>query len=200
MKITQSNPGLQHQTVNQQNQTNCSICWESITPAARDSENSDITHLNCGHSFHTACLNQWRRVSAYQNCPECRAPMNIESHLSSIEPAAIPSRILPAESHAQSTFDHLADDFTPNAQQRINILEILVTSLRRNADISMSEIAQSTSGFSLEDLKELITCAAIHASRDGRAYVVTQDFTSATGDIGRSYEMGYLLMNANMGY
>jgi len=39
----------------------CAICLEEIT--------ADETVLNpCGHSFHTACIDQWRRGT----CPVCR--------------------------------------------------------------------------------------------------------------------------------
>ena len=42
----------------------CSYCLELL-------DFFEITKTNCGHSFHTKCLNDWKIKS--NNCPNCRA-------------------------------------------------------------------------------------------------------------------------------
>ena len=43
----------------------CSICLNTINP-----EKDDYTDLDCGHSFHTKCINMWLNVN--NSCPNCR--------------------------------------------------------------------------------------------------------------------------------
>jgi len=43
----------------------CSICISNIVP-----ERDDIVDLDCGHSFHTNCINMWLNVN--NSCPNCR--------------------------------------------------------------------------------------------------------------------------------
>ena len=44
----------------------CSICFEDI-----DESNKKI--LECGHTFHTDCINKWTKVNPI--CPYCRKYM-----------------------------------------------------------------------------------------------------------------------------
>ena len=43
---------------------NCCICMENLN------DNNNIKILNCGHSFHRNCINQWNRN--HPSCPLCR--------------------------------------------------------------------------------------------------------------------------------
>jgi Ring finger domain len=45
----------------------CSVCMECILP--RDSR-----QIPCGHTFHTRCLDRWKRTA--RTCPVCRAPFD----------------------------------------------------------------------------------------------------------------------------
>lgn len=45
----------------------CSVCLASMTEASS-------RRLECGHVFHKACLDRWRRQSS--TCPNCRAPFD----------------------------------------------------------------------------------------------------------------------------
>jgi|TARA_B100001250_G_scaffold153745_1_gene132039 hypothetical protein len=46
----------------------CVICLESITYDAKCQKTIEV--LDCGHMFHKACINKWRKNS----CPTCRNP------------------------------------------------------------------------------------------------------------------------------
>lgn len=46
--------------------TQFSICLESVD----DSATSKL--LDCGHGFHTSCINRWRQESASASCPLCK--------------------------------------------------------------------------------------------------------------------------------
>lgn len=45
----------------------CPICMTTITPGTSRT-------LECGHTFHKACLERWKRRSS--TCPNCRAPFD----------------------------------------------------------------------------------------------------------------------------
>lgn len=45
----------------------CSICYEII-----GNENLEMVVTECGHLFHTICLNDW--VTKSSTCPNCRVP------------------------------------------------------------------------------------------------------------------------------
>ncbi|XP_055387731.1 uncharacterized protein LOC129616226 [Condylostylus longicornis] len=46
----------------------CSICMSDI----REREK---TYLNCGHSFHSECIQKWLKVKSF--CPNCRQQVQI---------------------------------------------------------------------------------------------------------------------------
>jgi len=51
-----------------QNQTEqCAVCWSGMT-------DTTSRKLDCGHTFHTRCLDRWKRRSA--TCPMCRTPFD----------------------------------------------------------------------------------------------------------------------------
>ena len=45
---------------------NCSVCLGDINLF-----DMEVSILNCGHFFHSQCLNNW--LTQQMNCPECRA-------------------------------------------------------------------------------------------------------------------------------
>ena len=45
----------------------CPICMNSMAPGSSRT-------LECGHTFHTQCLDRWRRRAS--TCPNCRAPFD----------------------------------------------------------------------------------------------------------------------------
>lgn len=49
----------------------CVICAQNGT----DSNNSSFTNLNCGHKYHTECLQSWINHGSNFNCPTCRKPL-----------------------------------------------------------------------------------------------------------------------------
>ncbi len=51
-----------------QKQKNCTICFEAF--------DNDCTVLNCGHAFHSKCINEWasQNVEESITCPTCRSP------------------------------------------------------------------------------------------------------------------------------
>ena len=44
---------------------NCSVCLSDINLFDKE-----VSILNCGHFFHSNCLNDW--LQQQMNCPECR--------------------------------------------------------------------------------------------------------------------------------
>ncbi|CAI8604843.1 unnamed protein product [Vicia faba] len=50
----------------------CGICLESFTDGDR------LIHLQCGHKFHSACLDPWIRSCG--DCPYCRRCIVVSSH------------------------------------------------------------------------------------------------------------------------
>ena len=61
-------PDLVVEALHNNEQANCSICTESMT--------SNLTATQCGHLFHTNCLQQWMEHAPGRNdtirCPICR--------------------------------------------------------------------------------------------------------------------------------
>lgn len=48
--------------------TDCSICFESLTPKCCAS--CELRKLPCGHVYHRHCIHQWENVQ--RTCPTCR--------------------------------------------------------------------------------------------------------------------------------
>ena len=44
----------------------CAICLEAVTKPEK------FALLPCGHSYHQACVSEWRAGSKSMECPECR--------------------------------------------------------------------------------------------------------------------------------
>jgi hypothetical protein len=55
----------------------CGICLESFT------DGDKLIHLQCGHKFHSACLDPWIRSCG--DCPYCRRCIVVNSESPSIE-------------------------------------------------------------------------------------------------------------------
>ena len=58
---------------------NCSVCLGDIYLLDKD-----VSILNCGHFFHSQCLNDW--LAQQMNCPECRAIVTIDNFVKTIFP------------------------------------------------------------------------------------------------------------------
>ena len=52
----------------------CSICIETTTTGPGPKKRKGIK-LNCGHLFHTRCIEQWLAIN--QTCPYCRHMVNL---------------------------------------------------------------------------------------------------------------------------
>merc|ERR1712227_677455 len=55
----------------------CAICACEMS--------SDVEHLPCAHSFHTACIEEWRRRGR-NDCPICRHPMRATADQAAASP------------------------------------------------------------------------------------------------------------------
>ena len=58
---------------------NCSICLGDINLFDKE-----VSILNCGHFFHSHCLNNW--LAQQMNCPECRAIVTRDNFVRNIFP------------------------------------------------------------------------------------------------------------------
>ena len=58
---------------------NCSVCLGDINLF-----NKEVSILNCGHFFHSHCLNRW--LTQQMNCPECRAKVTRDNFVRNIFP------------------------------------------------------------------------------------------------------------------
>ena len=58
---------------------NCSVCLADINLFDKE-----VSILNCGHFFHSHCLNDW--LAQQMNCPECRAIVTRDSFVRNIFP------------------------------------------------------------------------------------------------------------------
>ena len=54
----------------------CPICLEDLKPVEGDEESS-VTTLRCGHTFHAGCCAQWLAASHSARCPTCRTPITL---------------------------------------------------------------------------------------------------------------------------
>ena len=58
---------------------NCSVCLGDINLFDKE-----VSILNCGHFFHSHCLNDW--LPQQMNCPECRAIVARDNFVTNIFP------------------------------------------------------------------------------------------------------------------
>ena len=58
---------------------NCSVCLADINLFDKE-----VSILNCGHFFHSHCLNDW--LAQQMNCPECRAIVTRDNFVRNIFP------------------------------------------------------------------------------------------------------------------
>ncbi|GAU15016.1 hypothetical protein TSUD_48110 [Trifolium subterraneum] len=73
VKVFSSSETLSESSVLQ----DCGICLESFT------DGDKLIHLQCGHKFHSACLDPWIRSCG--DCPYCRRCIVVNSQSPSIE-------------------------------------------------------------------------------------------------------------------
>ena len=57
----------------------CSVCLADINLFDKE-----VSILNCGHFFHSHCLNNW--LAQQMNCPECRAVVTRDNFVRNIFP------------------------------------------------------------------------------------------------------------------
>ena len=79
-----------HERINKKEIMDCSICIESIELDKFKLTKNKLVFLNCGHVYHTTCLQSWVKSQIKQinkpDCPLCRdIIINIEDKLSYIE-------------------------------------------------------------------------------------------------------------------
>ena len=58
---------------------NCSVCLADINLLDKE-----VSILNCGHFFHSQCLNNW--LAHQMNCPECRVIVTRDNFVRNIFP------------------------------------------------------------------------------------------------------------------
>jgi len=61
--------------------SDCAVCLDLL-------QARDATRLECGHAFHSACIDRW--VSLKPSCPVCRAPSDTLTVRRALELAAAP--------------------------------------------------------------------------------------------------------------
>ena len=79
-----------HEKINKKEIMDCSICIESIELDKFKLTKNKLVFLNCGHVYHTTCLQSWVKSQIKQinkpDCPLCRdIIINIEDKLSYID-------------------------------------------------------------------------------------------------------------------
>ena len=83
-------------------------------------------------------------------------------------------------------FDRRIEVPFPDAQARIQILEIGARSARLGPDVDLELIAEKTAGFSSSDLANLVNQAAVGASKRGHEMVMMEDMLEAYERLSRS--------------
>lgn len=71
----------------------------------------------------------------------------------------------------------------PNEASRLEILKIHASSITKRGDIDYESVARLAEGFNGADLRNICTEAGLFAIRDGRDYVLDEDFMKATRKI-----------------
>ncbi len=71
----------------------------------------------------------------------------------------------------------------PNEASRLEILKIHANSITKRGDIDYESVARLAEGFNGADLRNICTEAGLFAIRDGRDYVLDEDFMKATRKI-----------------
>jgi len=76
-------------------------------------------------------------------------------------------------------FDRSVEVPYPDLKSRLRILEVHAKKVPLNSDVSLSEIARSTPGFSGADLENLINEAALNAAKHNKELIGDKDFSFA---------------------
>lgn len=76
----------------------------------------------------------------------------------------------------------------PDVRGREEILKVHAKGKPLGEDVNLKEIAQTTSGFTGADLENLLNEAAIHAAKENRGYVVTEDIKKSFIKVGIGQE------------
>lgn len=86
----------------QQQQNDCAICFETMTP-----ENPGIKKWKCQHEFHNHCAFQWS--NQVNSCPVCRNEDN--TTITTIEKPHPEPNISPSNIHAFMQLNHVPDSY-----------------------------------------------------------------------------------------
>ena len=54
----------------------CSICQSSFEEEILETGKDDIIKLNCGHYFHSSCINEWLK-NYNHTCPICKSECGV---------------------------------------------------------------------------------------------------------------------------
>ena len=98
----------------------CSICFSNMTPAT-------TRLLECGHSFHTRCIDRWKRTS--RTCPICRQPFDQPVYKVAITIQCMSDNQMATETYTTSDIQSIIDGFGLD-------INLLSTSRRTLTDIS----------------------------------------------------------------
>jgi len=80
----------------------CSICFSQMTPAT-------TRLLECGHSFHTRCIDRWKRTS--RTCPICRQPFDQPVYKVAITIQCIADNQQATDTYTTSNIQSIIDGF-----------------------------------------------------------------------------------------
>ena len=58
----------------------CSICCEELGNSINDEDISTLVKLECGHYYHSKCIEQWYNTSKNKDCPMCKKDIKIEDY------------------------------------------------------------------------------------------------------------------------
>lgn len=67
--VVDDNQQQQQQHQNGHVHSDCSICLEGVSEA---DEGGNVTILQCGHTFHNVCMNEWLLFKPEGECPTCK--------------------------------------------------------------------------------------------------------------------------------
>ena len=58
----------------------CSICCEELDSSINDEATNTLVKLECGHYYHSKCIEQWYNTSKNKDCPMCKKDIKIEDY------------------------------------------------------------------------------------------------------------------------
>jgi Ring finger domain len=80
----------------------CPVCLASMSQGT-------FRRLDCGHTFHTRCLERWKRTST--TCPMCRTPFDQPQYRVSISVQHLASNVMTRDSYVTSNISQIMSTF-----------------------------------------------------------------------------------------